>query len=59
MSYNNYNNNYSNYSNYGFGGNNYSNITSYTTPQQDFRKKELQKYVDYVKTNLGNLVNEI
>jgi len=36
MSYNNYNNNYSNYStNYGFGSNNYSNITSYTTPQQD------------------------
>ena len=39
MSYNNYNNNYNNNysinSNYGFGGNNYSNITNYTTPQQD------------------------
>ena len=36
MSYNNYNNNYSNYStNYGFGSNSYSNITNYTTPQQD------------------------
>ena len=35
MSYNNYNNNYSINSNYGFGGSNYSNITNYTTPQQD------------------------
>ena len=34
MSYNNYNNYPINY-NYGFGGNNYSNITNYTTPQQD------------------------
>ena len=35
MSYNNYNNNYPINSNYGFGGSNYSNITNYTTQQQD------------------------
>lgn len=35
MSYNNYNNNYPINSNYGFGGSNYSNITNYTTLQQD------------------------
>ena len=34
-------------------------IDTYADPQLDFRKKELQKYVDYVKMNLGDLVNEI
>ena len=34
-------------------------IDTYADPQFEFRKKELQKYVEYVKNNLGNLVNEI
>ena len=34
-------------------------IDTYTDPQIEFKQKELQKYVDYVKMSLGNIVYEI